>query len=183
MFSAVDTTVLTFLFTLRDPLLTNIFLAFTFLGEAKFILPATVLLAIILFIKKEFGYFLLFLGTIFGGAVFLFLFKFLIHRPRPTLFEPLVVENSFSFPSGHALLAVAFYGLIAYLAASAARTRKTRSLLFILWLLLALGIGFSRLYLGVHYPTDVLAGYLAGFVWLCLGVGLFEQLFSKTRSI
>lgn len=182
MFRGFDAAVLQFLYNARDPLPTNVFLAFTFLGEANFILPATILLAAVLFAKREFGYFFLFLGTIFGSAAFLFAFKFLAHRPRPTLFPPLVVENSFSFPSGHALLAVAFYGLIAYLAASGVQTAGARRVIFVLYVFLALTIGISRLYLGVHYPTDVLAGYLAGFAWLCFGIGLFEWFATKKAA-
>lgn len=182
MFNTFDNTILQWFSSLHTPLFTSIFLAFTFLGNLKLILSATALLAVILFIKREFGYFLLFLGTIFGSFVFLLVFKLFTNRQRPTLFEPLVHETSFSFPSGHALLAVVFYGLLAYLAASAVKTQRARRFIFFLWIFLALAIGLSRLYLGVHYPTDVIAGYLAGFAWLCLGIGLFERYFIKTHG-
>ncbi len=178
MFASLDNSILQFIYGARGPMLTKVFLALTFLGGAPVILPITVLLAIVLFYKKEFAYFLLFMGTMFGGAAFAFLLKILVHRARPSFF-PLVSEDSFSFPSGHATLSIAFFGLIAYLATGAVKTRTARINIFFIWLFLVFGIGLSRLYLGVHYPTDILAGYLTGFLWLCLGIGFFEQLGNK----
>lgn len=175
MFRTLDTSILQFIYGARSPMLTKIFLAFTFLGSAPVILSATALLAVFLFYKKEFAYFLLFFGTMFGNAVFAFLLKVFIHRPRPS-FAPLVSEDSFSFPSGHATLSVAFFGLLAYFFASAAKTRTMRINIFFIWVFLAFGIGFSRLYLGVHYPTDVAAGYLIGLFFLFIGIGLFKRL-------
>lgn len=181
MFASFDNSLLQFIYGARGPWLTKIFLAFTFLGGGPVIFSITALLGTILFYKKEFAYFLLFMGTMFGGAAFAFLLKILVHRARPS-FSPLVREDSFSFPSGHATLSIAFFGLIAYLAAGAAETRTVRINFFFIWLFLVFGIGLSRLYLGVHYPTDVLAGYLTGFFWLCLGIGCFEQFTNKKSS-
>lgn len=178
MFASFDNSLLQFIYSARGPILTKVFLAFTFFGGASVILSITTLLAVIFFYKKEFAYFLLFLGTMFGNAAFAFLLKIVVHRARPS-FSPLIREDSFSFPSGHATLSVAFFGLIAYLLAGSVKTQAARINIFFVWLFLVFAIGLSRLYLGVHYPTDVLAGYLTGFFWLCLGVGFFEQLAIK----
>jgi undecaprenyl-diphosphatase len=175
MFQSFDNAVLQFISGARGSVLTQIFLIFTFMGSAHLILSVTALLALFLLFKKEFSYFLLFSGTMFGGAVFAFLLKILVHRARPSS-SPLVNETSFSFPSGHATLSIAFFGLIAYLLAGNAKTRAVRINIFFLWIFFVFGIGLSRLYLGVHYPTDVLAGYLTGLFFLCLGIGFFEQL-------
>lgn len=180
MFSSFDNDILQFIYGARDPWFTKLFLAFTFFGSAPVIFSATTLLAAILFYKKEFAYFLLFMGTMHGGASFAFLLKILTHRARPS-FSPLVSEGSFSFPSAHATLSIVFFGLIAYLSASFFKTQSARINIFFVWIFLVFGIGLSRLYLGVHYPTDIFAGYLTGFVWLCLGIGLFEQLAQKNR--
>ncbi|MBE3589801.1 MAG: phosphatase PAP2 family protein [Firmicutes bacterium] len=82
------------------------------------------------------------------------------HRLRPNLFPHEAVAG-YSFPSGHAFAAVAFFGCAAYLMAKGA-PRRTRRLIWWAWGVLALLLGLSRLVLGVHYPTDVIGGYLAG---------------------
>jgi undecaprenyl-diphosphatase len=178
MFRSFDNAILQFIYGARGPMLTNMFLVFTFMGDSSFILSVTALLGIIFFYKKWFAYFLLFSGTMFGSAVSTSLLKILAHRARPS-FSPLIPENAFSFPSGHATLSVAFFGLIAYLSASNVRTRTMRVNIFFVWLFAVFIIGLSRLYLGVHYPTDILAGYLAGLFFLCFGIGLFERFAKK----
>lgn len=102
-----------------------------------------------------------------GGAHFLaILLKDFFQRVRPAG-EHLVSAYGFAYPSGHALLAVAFYG---YLAVVAGRRMRNpgRVLVGALAALLVFLIGWSRVYLGVHYPTDVLGGYLAGGAWVAL---------------
>lgn len=188
MFRAFDVSVLRFLFAAHNPALTKIFLAFTFLGDALFVLPLTAFLAIFFFYKKQLPYFFLFVGTMVGASVSLFLLKHVVHRIRPDMFPWLVPESGFSFPSGHATLSIAFYGLLAYLWASSAdsgastkRTKSSQWNIFFIWLFLVFGIGLSRLYLGVHYPTDIIAGYLTGFIFLCVGIEIFEQ-YAHTRK-
>jgi undecaprenyl-diphosphatase len=179
MFYSFDNSVLQFLLEARTPLLTQIFLVFTFLGNPSFVLPLATLLGLFFLAKKEFYYFILFFGTIFGSSLFWFFLKIITNRSRPTLFSPLVSESAPSFPSGHAALSVAFFGLLAYLFAGGVKTHRARINIFFVWIFIVFGIGLSRLYLGVHYPTDVLAGYLSGLFFLFLGIGLFEQLTQK----
>ena len=90
--------------------------------------------------------------------------KVVFARPRPTLWPPLIHEVSYGFPSGHAFGSSVLYGFLAYVLAYR-YPRQSRSIYGVSIGLIAL-IGFSRLYLGVHYPTDILAGYLVGFLWL-----------------
>jgi undecaprenyl-diphosphatase len=90
--------------------------------------------------------------------------KAFFHRARPALFPHPFVAGA-AYPSGHALFAVGYYGLFAYLGLAGAAP-ALRGLGWFLWALLAAAIGFSRLVLGVHWPTDVLAGYAAGAVVL-----------------
>lgn len=101
-----------------------------------------------------------------GGAVIINnVLKFLIARPRPQVFPPLTVETSFSFPSGHTMAAVAFYGLLAILL-----WRKRHywgAVCATGWVVL---VSFSRIYLGVHYPSDVAAALAVGLLWLWLVV-------------
>ena len=89
-------------------------------------------------------------------------------RERPFFPDPLATESSFSFPSGHALISLAVYGSIALVLARRLPRRGDRMLLYAATGLLVLAIGFSRLYLGVHFLSDVLAGFAAGAAWLAL---------------
>jgi undecaprenyl-diphosphatase len=105
------------------------------------------------------------LGMATVGAVGLnFLFKELFRRARPTLWSYIVNAVHYSFPSGHAMVATAVYGCIGYILAK--EFPQWRKQILSSTTVLILAIGFSRLYLGVHWPTDVLAGYAAGILWL-----------------
>jgi LssY C-terminus/PAP2 superfamily len=93
----------------------------------------------------------------------------LVHRPRPPLEDARIVQGGFSFPSGHAALSATFFGTIGYLlVVRVLRREGLRVLVGILAALLVLAIGSARVYLGVHYPSDVLAGWAAGVLWVVL---------------
>lgn len=100
-----------------------------------------------------------------GALILSEAFKLLISRPRPDFFPPLANEQGPSFPSGHMLLSVAFYGSCAYLLGRHAPLIR-RLALYLLAVVIVLAVGFSRIYLGVHYPSDVLGSTLLGAAWL-----------------
>jgi len=99
-----------------------------------------------------------------GAALLATFLKYLFQRPRPELFESDYTASFYSFPSGHATIAVAFYGTLALLIALRLQDWRRWAVL-VVGAALALLLGLSRLYLGVHYPTDILAGYLAATLW------------------
>ncbi len=102
--------------------------------------------------------------------------KQFFRRERPVFEAPLLVENNFSFPSGHAMTSILLYGLLAYVLSRQLPAYSSIHRHFIVWLVTFLGclIGTSRLVLGVHYPSDVLAGWSVGSAWLALLVLLAE---------
>ncbi|WP_371377605.1 phosphatase PAP2 family protein [Sporomusa aerivorans] len=106
-----------------------------------------------------------------GGAVLNFLLKHLFQRARPELFR-VVQETGYSFPSGHAMASMCFYGMVAFLIMRIIPSWRGRLTVMTLAVLLIVAIGISRIYLGVHYPSDVVAGYAAGSTWLALCVSL-----------
>ena len=106
-----------------------------------------------------------------GGAVLSFLLKNLFHRARPELFR-VVQETGFSFPSGHALATMCFYGMAAFLIMRNISSWRGRLAVLTLTVILSIAIGISRIYLGVHYPTNVMAGYAAGSMWLVFCISL-----------
>lgn len=107
---------------------------------------------------------LLVLGTV-GSLLITTVLKDFFQRARPELFDSGYTASFYSFPSGHATVAVGFYGTLTLLAAWRLRG-FWRWAVVTAGIVLVLLIGFSRLYLGVHYPTDVLAGYLSATIWV-----------------
>ena len=113
------------------------------------------------------------LGTNAGGAVVEYVLKATVHRTRPQYAAAYLHGHSYSFPSGHTMGSTICYFLLAHLISTNPRvTGGTRRFVSALAFLLVGGIAFSRLYLGVHYPSDVLGGFMAGLAWLaaCEGV-------------
>lgn len=115
-----------------------------------------------------------------GGAFLTTVLKAVFHRARPELFESGYTASFYSFPSGHATVAVGFYGALTLILAYRLRG-PARWLVVACGVSLVLLIGFSRLYLGVHYPTDILAGFLAAPLWVST-VGICYFLWRTVRG-
>lgn len=108
----------------------------------------------------------LFLVTMAGAALLNFALKWSFHRTRPTSFFDTPLPASYSFPSGHAMLSFCFYGILAALLTARLSSRAARLAIWLGATVLVVLIGVSRVYLGVHYPSDVLAGYAGALVWV-----------------
>lgn len=157
-----DEAILNGINSFSTPLFDSFFVGITQLGGVFGIIILTTILLALLLRRKLYQKALIVGATVAGAGVLNIVLKLIFERARPDLWEQLIVETSFSFPSGHAMITAAL-GL---------------SLIFICWntrfrwLAVALGssfiivIGFSRLYLGVHYPTDILAGWVVSGAWL-----------------
>lgn len=102
--------------------------------------------------------------------------KLAFNRPRPPYNGAFVMEDSLSFPSGHSLGSMAAYGFLAYLIVLGVVRPSTRRIGIACCIVLIVVIGFSRMLLGVHYLSDVLAGFVLGLAWLLLAVALIEDL-------
>lgn len=103
-----------------------------------------------------------------GGQIISTLVKNIVERPRPDIVAPLALETSWSFPSGHAMMSMIAYLTFAAVLARSFKRPAPRLFLLGAALLLSLMIGASRLYIGVHWPSDVLAGWLLGLAWFLL---------------
>lgn len=113
--------------------------------------------------------FWLWLGANAGGGIVEYVLKTTVHRSRPQYAAVYLHGHSYSFPSGHTMASTICYLLLAYLLSSYPEVRTTtRRITWILAVGLVASIAFSRLYLGVHYPSDVLGGFAAGLGWLAM---------------
>ena len=150
----------------RTPLLTQVMLELTTLGTAAVLTVIVLIAAVFLWqTQHKWSMYVLLLG-VFGGAVLNFVLKSFFHRARPTVVEWGTTVHTLSFPSGHAMESLITYGCIAYLVGRVGPEPRLQKTIWTIATLLIALIGTSRLYLGVHYPSDVIAGYIAGLAWL-----------------
>ena len=146
--------------------------AVTALGYYWVVIPLLALVeALFYLLRWRLSAVLLAVSTV-GGVVLTTVLKSVFRRARPEVIESGYTAGFYSFPSGHATIAVGFYGTLAFILAYHLRG-VARWAVVALGCLIVLAVGFSRLYLGVHYPTDVLAGFLATPVWLVSVGGVY----------
>ena len=155
----------------NNVIFTNIFKAISFICSPKFMIVLNVLLFIFIIVKKKYKLFIIVLSSI-SSVIINNLVKIIVRRERPDYLR-MVMEKSYSFPSGHAMISVLFFGSIIYLVNK--HNLKYKKLITFSLSTFILLIGISRIYLGVHYLTDVVGGYLLGFIVLFLIICLFER--------
>ena len=159
---------------------TGIMLFFTFFGAHLFLIPANIVLIIFfLFIRKNKWYSIKIPALALSSLGLMILLKNLFGRHRPDL--PLLKEaTGLSYPSGHALMSVTFYGLLIYIVWQTVKNRYLKWALTILLIGMIFIIGVSRIYLRVHFPSDVLAGFATGFLWLVISIWILNRLKNKS---
>lgn len=158
--------------------LTPIFKIITWFGSATCILPLTLLLFIVIKNKK--------IGLLIGTNLIIItilnqVLKFILQRPRPTEYR-IINEMGYSFPSGHSMVSMAFYGFLIYLIYKNIKNKYLKSPLIIILSLLVVMIGVSRIYLGVHYTSDVCAGFLLSISYLILYINLTNRLIFNKKN-
>ena len=165
----------------REPWVVAVFLWITSLGEPRVVGAVLVVACLVLWLTKRKYAIAGLLASSFGAGVFVTLGKLAFQRSRPV--AAVLLEPSFSFPSGHATIAVAFYGFLGYVLIRSSTQWKQRVNLLFATATLVLAIGLSRIGLGVHYLSDVWAGYLLGALWLIVGITLSEWLSASGRIV
>lgn len=176
----IDNNVSQFILSWRTAWLTPIMRIFSFLGSEAIIM-GSILVIIYLSLKKHKKETFIFTILLIMGTFSTVFLKLSYQVPRPS-FIPLAVEKSFSYPSGHALNSLLFYSTISYFIYHLTRSKVKSAVSFILTGGLISIIGISRIYLGVHYPSDILAGYVAGF-WLFVTTILIDRTIIYFRLI
>jgi undecaprenyl-diphosphatase len=154
------------------------------LGGLAFVTIATVGIAIYLLIDSKAHMALFLVTSITSGAIVGIVLKALFSRPRPDFVPHLSQAFSSSFPSGHSLTAAVVYLTLGALVASVVSNVWLKAYLLAVGVMITIAVGGTRVYLGVHYPTDVLAGWLAGLVWalLCWLVARHLQILGKVEA-
>ena len=159
-----DDTVRAWVHQFASPTLTSVMVAISWLGSAG--LALVIIVALIVFLRLKWRRAAIWLLlTMAGGLILELAFKSAFHRLRPIPFFD-AVPHTYSFPSGHSLMSFCIYGVLAGLLSHRIRSRVRRAVVWIIAIVLVAAIGLSRIYLGVHYPSDVVAGYLTAAMWV-----------------
>lgn len=169
-----DEKVTVFIVSFRREWLTEYFTFATHFGDRNAYIVFTLLLAAFYLIKKRsWKYIVQITSVLMLASLSNIALKKVINRARPSL-EHLVSVNTLSYPSGHSMSAMAFYGFLIFLCVRYQMPQWMKTILIILLIILMLSIGISRIYLGVHYPTDVAAGFIGGFIWVAFCAVVFS---------
>jgi undecaprenyl-diphosphatase len=164
------------------PRFTEAMSAVTQLGSTTILLPLGAILVWRLYVAGRLRAAVLLAITALGAQVFDQALKFEFRRPRPEVFFGLAQPGTYSFPSGHSLTSCCFYGVLAAILTAGAMSRGRRILIWAVAAAITLSVGFSRVYLGVHYPTDVLGGYAVAVVWVAMVRAAYEIWLAKARK-
>ncbi len=156
----------------RTPELVHFFTWITYLGRGPVVVCVIMVVSALFWLYRRYDDLIAFFVSVSGSLFLLWLSKLAFHRPRPDI--ALYFESTYSFPSGHATIAVSLYGFLGYLLIHYASTLRAKLNLFFSATVLILCIGFSRIYLGEHYLSDVYAGYLLGTIWVITGVTVLK---------
>lgn len=169
-----DTAVLQYFLSIQTPFLNVFFVVISFLGKPYFLLLINLIFSLFLWINQKISIAIVFLIIGSGAARFNLFLKSSLGRQRPELWDRIIEVKHLSYPSGHAMDSIVIYGLICYYLMT--QLKPWRWLILTLTTLFIILIGLSRLYLGVHWPTDVIAGYIMGSVWLVIAILIIESI-------
>jgi undecaprenyl-diphosphatase len=177
----LDTAVRDTVHSMASPRLTRLMIAVSLYGGPTSLVTVGLLLAAVFLWRGWHRGVLLIVVTMAGAGLLDTLLKLAFGRTRPAPFFDYPLPQSLSFPSGHAFFSASFLGGFAVLISGRIRSPVLRILLWLVALGLILLIGLSRIYLGVHYPSDVLAGYAVAVIWVT-AVAIGDRVASRRRS-
>lgn len=172
----IDSSAFAFSHSLQGEGASNFFLFITFLGSSSFLLPANVILIVCALWLLRNKILALKLTTIaMSSLIFMYIFKYVFKRSRP---EDFLLHEAigYSFPSGHTLNSTVFFALLLLFLREAGMRKGWLLFFFIFFMLIVTLIGFSRIYLRVHYASDVLAGFSLALAWLIIAFGITRKM-------
>ena len=169
---ALDETILLHIHQLTNPLLDRVMVLITRIGDPHTVVPLTGIVFVFLLIKRQRLAATFFAIDAAGGVALSYFLKLAFSKPRPQLWDSAINEVTYSYPSGHALGSMVIYGFLSYVFAK--MYPRYSAAIYTFAVLIIVSIGFSRLYLGVHWPTDILGGYGIGFLWITACISLLR---------
>lgn len=164
----------------ENPIIFPIMRIVSFLGSAYFLIPLMILLlAYTIYYKQNYILKLLLISTL-GSYILNFLLKNIFNRTRPLDYF-LVEQGGLSYPSGHSMVNMTFYMTIAFIFSKNIKNQKNKKYVYIFAIIMILLMGISRLYLGVHWPSDVIGGYLIGYVFFIVTINRVKDKTDKNH--
>lgn len=167
-----DKKVMEYVHNRTTPLGINIMKKITYFGSVYFLLPIGILVLFIMITRKNRNGIILLLLSTLGSYGLNFIIKNIIIRTRPIKYF-LIEQSGYSYPSGHTMVSMTFYTTMTYLLLKNKNGERIKKILWIINFIIVGLIGFSRIYLGVHWPTDILVGYLLGYVFYYYVIHIF----------
>jgi undecaprenyl-diphosphatase len=167
---------------LASPLLTTLMRGFSFVGSTISLTVATIIVVVWFATHKLGREAKLFTLTMIGAALLNTTLKLAFKRQRPVPFFNLLPPETYSFPSGHSLMSCCFFGALAALLTARIKRKRLRVIVWIVSTTMFLLIGFSRIYLGVHHTTDVIAGFVGALIWILVVRFVELQLARRKRQ-
>ncbi|MGI9068759.1 MAG: phosphatase PAP2 family protein [Pyrinomonadaceae bacterium] len=177
-----DAQISTWLHTHRSPHLTTAFWIVTTFGSTELVSCVAAVVGLYLLWKRQPYWLAAIWLSVFGGMLLNKFLKYVFHRPRPHFDDPILALTSYSFPSGHTMAATVLYGVLAALLVTRVKRRGFRVLIILSASLLIALVGFSRMYLGAHYLSDVLGAIAEGLAWLSLCLTAVYSLWRPRNS-
>ncbi|WP_312667853.1 phosphatase PAP2 family protein [Tissierella praeacuta] len=169
-----DVWIMDYIHTNTNPLVLSLMRFISFIGSSGFLLPIMAMIISYTIIKRKYYESKLLLISTLGSYLLNHLLKQLFQRTRPLKYF-LVEQGGFSFPSGHSMVTMTLYSTIAFLLAKNTYNHRKKAWIHILAFIVILLMGISRVYLGVHWPTDIIGGYLAGYIFYYLSIKLIKE--------
>jgi membrane-associated phospholipid phosphatase len=177
-----DAQISTWLHTHRSQHLTTAFWIITAFGSTEIASSTAAAVGLYLLWKRQPFWLVSIWLSVFGGMLLNMLLKYAFHRPRPHFDDPILALTSYSFPSGHTMAATVLYGVLAALLVTKIKRRFFKVLVILSASLMIVLVGFSRMYLGAHYLSDVLGAIAEGLAWLSLCLTVVYSIWRQRNS-
>jgi undecaprenyl-diphosphatase len=166
--TATDAKLSSWLHSHATPSLTKANFVVTSFGSTALVTCIAIAFGLYFIRRRQFYWLAAVIASVAGGGLLNKILKYVFHRPRPFFPNPLLKLSSYSFPSGHTMMATVLYGSLAAYLLSRTTSWPKRVLIILAAVCLIAAVGFSRMYLGAHYLSDVLAALAEGLAWSCL---------------
>lgn len=169
-----DVNIMEYIHNNTNPIILSLMKFISFIGSERFLFPAVTMAIAYTLVKKRYYISKLLLLSTLGSYLLNYLLKQIFHRTRPIEYF-LVNQGGLSFPSGHSMVTMTFYSTLAFLLAKKVDNNRKKRLIHIIAFVMICLMGISRLYLGVHWPTDVIGGFLVGYIFYYLSIRLVKE--------